>query len=271
MARKKRKKTGGRGIFRGIGLLIKGIASLSLRLAPGLFILLIAAGLFFGVRRLLYADAALTIQRITVEPAASISIPARANLESDLLGKNILQVNLKAVARRLETNPQIGHARVFRSLPSEIKIEVERREPMAFIQFSPHAPVGLISADGIILDVFLKSDGTFVLIEAFAAGRKDPKIGMRFHHEGFGQAVKFIKVFWGHTLARRETITKIQLDHLGNVTIVLANGPAVKLGRAPLDRLAGMEKIVHLLDGEGRNLIEYIDLQFENVIVKRKG
>ncbi|MBI3306683.1 MAG: FtsQ-type POTRA domain-containing protein [Candidatus Omnitrophica bacterium] len=270
MARKKRKRAAKKGIWGGIGFLAKTIRSLSLKSAPWLLVLFFASGLFLGVRHLLYADAALNIQKVTVDPSTSISIPTRANLESQLLGKNILQVNLKSVARRLETNPEIQRAHVFRSLPAEVKIEVEKREPIALIQFFPRSSVGLISSDGVILDVFPKTDGTYVLIEAFATNLKEPKIGMQFHNEGFGQAVKFIRAFWGHQLARRETITKIQLDHLGNVTITLGNGPAVKLGRSPVERLGEMEKIVHLLDGEGRDAIEYIDLQFDNVIVKRK-
>ncbi|MBI3314249.1 MAG: FtsQ-type POTRA domain-containing protein [Candidatus Omnitrophica bacterium] len=271
MARKKRKKAGKKGIFAGIGFLIKSSFALALKAAPGALVILLAGGLFLGVRQMLYADSTLAIQKITVDPATAISIPARANLESDLLGKNILQVNLKRVARSLENNPEIEHARVFRSLPSEIKIEVEKRQPIAFIQFSSRGSVGLISSDGMILDVFPKYDGTFILIEAFASGLNDPKIGMQFRSEGFAHAVKFIKAFWEHQLARRETITKIRLDHLGNVTVVLGTGPAIKLGRNPVEKLNDMEKIVHLLDGEGRKAIDYIDLQFDNVIIKRKG
>ena len=71
-------------------------------------------------------------------------------------------------------------------------------------------------------------------------------------------------------LSHFEVLTRIGIDHLGNVSIILGNGPQIRLGRRPMDSLKSLEKTIPLLKSEERSKIEYVDLQYDNVIVKRK-
>jgi hypothetical protein len=93
---------------------------------------------------------------------------------------------------------------------------------------------------------------------------------MSLHPRGFQEALKFLEIFWAHEMSKRETVTKISLDRLGNVTVTLGSGPELRLGRRPEERMAALEKITPLLESGERSAVEYIDLQFDNVIVKRK-
>lgn len=226
--------------------------------------------MFFGVREALYADSTLSIGRIVVEPADALSAARRKELDERFLGKNILRVNLEKIARELEANPEIRTARVTRRMPALLKIQIEARKPVALIRFSPRGPLGLISEDGVILDVLPQPAASLIIFEAFDAGIRQPKFGDRFRHPGFLEAVKFLKAFWGHPLARLETVTKITLDSFGNVTVTLRGDLQVRLGRRPAERFSAMEKVVPLLEREDRKQIEYVDLQFDSVIVKRK-
>lgn len=271
MAKKRKKRSGKNGGWGWLGDAARGMGWLFVKVFPMLVIVSLTGGLFLGVKKLLYADPSLAIRNVTVEPPTALAIGPRAALEKELLGRNILKINLKRISRELEKNPQIHNARVIRNLPVSIKIEIEKRQPVAFIQFAPRGPYGLVSDDGMILDVFAKPDVSFVLIEAYGMGLGEPQIGMQIKSRGFLETIKFIEAYWTHPLSRREAITKLQIDHLSNLTVTLGVGPAIKLGRYPIERLKDLEKIVHLLDNEGREKIEYVDLEFDNVIVKRRG
>jgi len=270
VSRKKRRKSSKSKGFGAVLRLVEGTGRAALRIFPMVVISAAAAGLFLGVRTLLYADSNLAVSKITVEPPTALSIAARAALESEHLGKNILRVDLNSIAEGLEKNPQIQNARVIRRLPSELKIEITGREPLALIQLAPRGPYAYVSEDGMILEVSPHRDMTYVLIEAYGLGMSRPVAGTQIRTRGFTEAVRFLRSFWAHPVARRESLTRLAIDHLGNLTITLGEGPAFRLGRDPDKRLAGLEKAMPLLEDEGRRGIDYVDLQFDDVIVKRK-
>lgn len=271
MPKKKRKKNGGKGGWRLIADLSEGIFKGSLRVAPFVICFLALSALFMSVRKLLYADGGLTVYHIEVVPAQSLSIEDLAKIEQKIVGKNILKVDLNQLSRELEQKPRVRQARAMRSFPNHIRIEVEARLPIAFIRFSPRGPAGLISKDGVILNTLREPDGSACLIEASGFGAPDPVTGKKITHRGFLQAAEFIETYHDHSLAEKEVLSKLSYDGLGNVSITLGAGPLLRLGRRPSERIEALAKFMNLLEGEDRNKIDYVDLQFDNVVIKRKG
>ena len=271
MAKKKKKKSNKKKSFFGISELIGGGFRILFRSVPMMMVIAGGVGLFLGVKGALYADSALAVDRIVIQPGDALTDTERQSIDRKWLGQNILSVDLDQIARQLEVNPDIQTARVIRHLPSKLKIEIEEREAIAFIQFAPKGIYGLISEDGMILDTVKTINSSYVLIDAYGLSKKAPRRGMRFSHRGYDGSIAFLQAFWEHPLARRETVTKISLDHLGNVTVTLGSQPNVRLGRHPIERLPALEKIQPILEGPERTQIDYIDLQFDDVIVKRKN
>lgn len=255
-----------------------GSAALGMRLSgPFLmrafpfFLILVAGGiLWVGIRGALYADSYLSIQKITVKPPETLSAKHLERLNERLLGKNILKLDIQRISKELERDPGIQKARVRKVLPSELEIQIEKRKPFAFLRLPGKSVYGLVSEDGMILDLVPQRDASGLIVEAVDLGMREPVVGKKIQVRGFEDAVQFSKEFQGHILARYETITKISLDHLGNTTITLGPGPALRLGREPTEKLAALEQVLPLLEGQGRSKIDYIDLQFENVIIKHK-
>ncbi|MCM8775905.1 MAG: FtsQ-type POTRA domain-containing protein [Candidatus Omnitrophica bacterium] len=270
MAARRRKGSGRRRGWRSILFFLEGVFRLFIKNIPWLILVLVLAGLVLGIRKFLYADSGLFVQKIVIEPAGVLSPNQLAQLESAVLGKNILKIDLKAIARRLEQNPEIREARIQRIFPFTVRVEIAERKPIAFIHFSPRGSFGLIGDDGFILDIFPKTDSSFPTVEAFGLGIKEPAIGACLKSRGFVEVVRFLKAFSQHPLARRETVSKISLDHLNSISVTFGPGPEIKLGQDPVSHLKNLEKIVYLFEGEGRSGIEYVDLQYGNVIVKRK-
>lgn len=270
MGKKKRKKSGKNGSFAAVGSACSILAEGLFRGLPFLAVMLGLAVVFFGVRGALFADLSFKVDKIVVVPAQTLSIPKRQELESRLIGKNILQMDLKKLARELERDTQIEEARVVRRLPSTLEIAFIKRELFAQLQSIPRGSYAEISLDGMILNISRERVPALTLIEGFGSGIKDQPIGREIRHAGLDQAIRFAKAFSEHPFAREESLAKLGFDRHGNVKVTLVGGPVILLGRQPLERFGALEKAMRLLREEDRSRIDYIDLQFDNVIVKRK-
>ena len=110
-----------------------------------------------------------------------------------------------------------------------------------------------------------------VLLEAFELGLKEPRVGETVKNRAFQESIRFLKAFRGSPLGKREPLSRIGFDGAGNVHILFASGPPkIFLGRRPSERMAALDKVAPLLEREGRERIDYVDLEFDQVIVKRK-
>lgn len=268
MARKKRgKRNGKRG---GLGAFLKTSLSFMVKVVPILILIFTGGAAFMGVRSLLFADPHLSIQRITVTPPDAVSPAQRLRLESLLSGKNILRSDIQKVSVMLEKDPWIEEAVVTKRIPSEISIEVRRRVPIAYVRFAPAGGMALVSGDGMVLETPASQSTTGLVVEISGTGIKNPRIGERVQVKGFEQANQFLQEFSRHPLAQFEAITKMNLDPIGNVSITLGKGPELRLGRKPLEAMRSFDKIAPILESSERQKIDYIDLQFNNVIVKQK-
>lgn len=269
MGKKKKRKSSG-SFFSGVVNFFQGTVLLAAKTLPLLLMIGLGGGIFFGVRQALYADSGLTVQRINVVPAQGISVIQRERLESQYLGKNILKVNLSQIKAALEKDPVIQSASVARTIPAEITVRVTKRNPVAFIKFGNQMKYGVISQDGMMLDTVDEKAATGLIVEVPSASGGGLPIGQFYKNRAFQEAVRFLELYQHLPMSQEEPVTKVILDHLGNVSVYLKGGPEVRLGRRPSLRLEVFKKIGPLLESEMRKKIDYLDLQFDDVVVKQK-
>lgn len=260
---KRRRKRGAKGIFR---MVLQGI----LKVSPLLFLGAVGFGIFWGIREDLYADSSFLVQTLEVRPVKALSEEKLQELEKLFLNRNLFQVSLREVARILEQDPQIGEARVTREFPKTLRIEIKKRTPSAQIQLLPTGAYWVAAEDGVVLAKASVRDPSLLLVEAFEAQAYQPERGELLPLAGSREALALTKAFRAHPLARSETIERIRLDHLGNVTLVLANGPELRFGREPMKKFYLVEALPPLLQGPERNRIIYIELQYQDLIVRKK-
>lgn len=270
MSKKKFKKGKKGGFFAAVGAVVRGIGWLLWKLLP----VAVLAGLLvyggFAVKKILAEDRWLKVQEIRVIPPDVLSSQSIRMLEDKILGKNILLLDLKKIAGTIELGPGAQSVRVVREMPATVRIEIQKRRPVANVQLRPGGPFAITADDGFIIESRPASDPAWILVEDYSEAFKEPRIGVRLQNKGFAEALRFMKNFRRHELARRETVTKISLDPYGNVTVRLGEGPDFQLGRKASERLSFLAKAVYLFKTEPRENIEYMDLQYDRVAVKRK-
>lgn len=269
---KKKFKKGKKGGFLGaVGAMFRGMLWLLWKLLP---LVIIAGGLVYGcfaIKKVLSEDRWLKVQEIRVVPPDVLSASSIRTLEEKILGRNILLLDLKKIAGTIELGPGAQSVRVVREMPATIRIEIQKRRPVANVQLRPGGPYAITADDGYIIESRPASDPAWILVEDFSEPFKEPRVGARLLNKGFAEALRFMKAFKRHELARRETVTRISLDPYGNVTVRLGEGPDFQLGRKASERLSFLTKAVYLFKTEPRENIEYMDLQYDRVAVKRKS
>ncbi|HNX69364.1 MAG TPA: FtsQ-type POTRA domain-containing protein [Candidatus Omnitrophota bacterium] len=270
MSKKRFKKGKKGGFFSAIGGLFRGIGWLLWKALPLALIvgLIVFAG--FEVRRALYADRFLRVQELKIVPPDVLSPQSIRTLEEKILNKNILLLDLRKIAAQIELGPGAQNVRVVREMPATVRVEIQKRKPIANVQLKEGGAYAIVAEDGVIIDAKKESDPAWILIEDRSEPVKEPKIGLRIQNKGFPEALRFMKVYRKHELARRETVTRISLDPYGNVTVRLGEGPDFQLGRKPSERLSYLVKALYLFETEPRENIEYMDLQYDRIAVKRK-
>ena len=210
------------------------------------------------------------VQTIQVIPSDVLSPQSIRILEDKLLGKNIMQLNLNKIEGLIELGPGAQSVHVTREMPSTIRIEIQKRRPIANVQLRLGGPYAIVADDGFIIDSRPAPDPAWILVEDFSESFKEPLIGVRLQNEGFAEAVRFMEAFKRHELARQEVVTRISLDAFGNVTVRLGEGPDFRMGSQATERLSFLAKAVSIFEAEPRKNIEYMDLQNDRVGVKRK-
>ncbi len=271
MSKKKNKGGKKRGFFSWLGALCLGFVWLLWKLLPWI---LVAGAIAYGgwvVRKALYQDPRLKVQEIRIVPPDVLSPQSARTLEDKILGKNILLLDLHKIEKTIELGPGAQSVRIVREMPSTVRIEIQKRRPIANVQLRPNGPYAVTAEDGFIIEVRPELDPAWILIEDFSEPLKEPRVGTRLQNKGFPEALRFMKSFRRHELARRESVTRISLDPYGNVTVRLGEGPDFQMGRKASERLSFLTKAVYLFKTEPRETIEYMDLQYDRVAVKRKS
>ena len=244
---KKKFKKGKKGwFFSSIGAMLRGVGWLLWKLLPVVAIAGVLTYAGFAVKKGLCEDRWLRVQEIRIVPPDVLSPQSIRTLEEKILGKNILLLDLKKIESTIELAPGAHSVRVVREMPTTIRIEIKKRRPIANVQLRPGGPYAITSDDGFIIDSRPALDPAWILVEDFSESFKEPRIGARLQNKGFAEALRFMKAFRSHELARRETVTRISLDPNGYVTIKLGEGPDFKLGRKASECINALTNAVYL-------------------------
>lgn len=273
MAKKSRRKTSGR-YFNWIGQFVHSFGVglyFASKFLPLLLLALLIGGAYHGIQRYLYADAYFRLDVIRVRTELPFTAKEIGRLSGLRLGENLLAVDLNKVAARIERNPQIKRAVVTRILPNTIEIQVVRRFEVFQVKPKGQTHYFAIDDQGVVLP---KAQATplsdLVLIEDMDLTKKSFGIGDVYPSKNIGSFKTLYQYLAGEHEILNEKVKAITVDHLGNFTVTFASGLEMRLGKAFAKNLRKLRGLRNLLASSERDKIEYLDLQYQDVVMKMK-
>src|SRR3989338_7677273 len=238
--------------FRSFFLIILSIAALSC--------------LLFLSLNVLKQSKAFVVKDIIMDPSVAFLKTHEIN---KLKGKNIFDINLKAVQHKLQLQyPEISQLKVCRRFPDKIFILAKIRNPIAQINVRNRI---------VTLD-----EGGFVLADYVPAGKVPPLIkgakidpdavnpGFPLRGKDIAAAINIIKAFAQNRSLTQLPIVRVEVDNLSQINVYLSNTFKVIIDQ---ERFNQEINVLEFLLTQGKIKIEqlsYIDLRFKEPIVKMK-
>jgi len=99
-----------------------------------IFIFLVM-GLGITLSRFIFIDSYFQIENIEVEGEEKLSDEVILDWAKIPLGKSIFRLNLKAIEKKLESQPKIEKVIIKRLLPSRILIQIKERKPFVYLLY----------------------------------------------------------------------------------------------------------------------------------------
>ncbi len=244
---KRRKKAKAKKVLKGIGKL-------------SLVFLMVAVVAVAGkkVEDFLLTSPHFRISEVNFEGLNSLERKTLESLAKIELGKNIFQVDLGEIRRRLQSHPQVREAIISRQFPRRVEVKVKEREAVALVQ--DEGQVYPLDKEGFILPEGSLSR-PLPLIRGL--GRRGIKVGERLEGTKLVIVLEILEIFSSFGLP----ISRIDLEEPG--LLVRIGEVKVFLGKES-ERERQVKELKAILNDlkERQEKAEYIDLRFHNPVVK---
>ena len=241
-----------------------------LKSLPLAFVFGIGGFIFFGVRQMLYADPNFRVERITVFPSGILSDSEYEFLESKASGRSLLEIDLNEISRSLERNPKVKRAEAVRQLPRQLNVFLTGRVAAIQVALKPGGPYYLVAEDQMVLSKQREPQPELMTLEHFESRLKTYAVGSLYQNEHFHLFRPLLEAVRQEPALQAETISKLIMDRLGNVALVLKDGIELRLGQE-LKLTEGARMVLgSILKPEERTQILYVDLRYRDVVVKKK-
>jgi len=185
-----------------------------------------------------------------------------------LRGKNIFDVDLSAVQRRLQSQyPEIDQLKVIRRFPDKISLMAKKREP--FARVGNDRRTVLVDREGVVLSFDKSSEFAIPRIDGIPVSM-DVVLGRHLRSQELGLALNIIETVQEESNLARYQIVSLDVGNLSQIRVALSNGVNVIMDR---DHIQTKVRNLGILMAEGNlrwNEINYIDLRFKEPLLGQK-
>ena len=185
-----------------------------------------------------------------------------------IIGKNIFQLELDGISKRLVEHPWIQSASARRVFPQGIYVEIKERTPFAKIQMEQ---VYVMDNYGVLLGADLR--GTNKLPTITGIKMKNPKIGSNVADEEIIRGLKMMRSLNQLPMFEKNPIDNVHISSRYRITFS-THTQDVKVHMRPEIAQESFKNLVLALGAIEKNEkdLSYIDLSFKNrVVVKHRG
>jgi len=242
------------------------LGSIFIALISGLAKVVLVVACFYGILssyRFLTQSPHFNINEINLVGHKRLSNEELNSWIGSIIGKNIFQLELDGISKRLVEHPWIQSASARRVFPEGIYVEIKERTPFAKIQLEQ---VYVMDNYGVLLGADLMDTNQLPTITGMKI--KNPKVGSNVADEEIIRGLKMM-----HSLNQLSMFEKNQIDNVhisSRYRITFStNAQDVKVYMRPEIAQESFKNLVLALGAIEKNKkdLSYIDLSFKNRVV----
>lgn len=191
------------------------------------------------------------IEDVRIEGASEKLEKSFAPLKEQLIGKNINDINLEEIKKRVLEDVRVKNGKVKREALNKILITIEEREPEYYLQYKKN--IYILDKEGKIygyLNDLKTKDFPFIV------AKTEEEIEILLGVLDKGEATDF-----------KDIISQIYIKDSSSINIVLSDGAVIKTDKEVTKEKYDIGSYL-FFDLSSRKKIDYIDLRYEDYIVK---
>ena len=225
---------------------------------------------FFWVHRSLDAARLMELQGIRILGLEKVTPGEVLKLTELKKGMDLLEIKLDELVEVALTHPRIRKAKFKKIFPNRLEARIEERSPVLQIYSPFKEQYFLIDQDGVLLPDVSSDPHPEFLIYSDTSVRPIPHmVGTDYHSSHIIQISEYMDSLKNSSLFQKEQIQKVYVNEIGFWTFVTREGIEFRVGN-DLNNLGKIRNIETLLHSDVRGKLHYLDLRFQDVIVKLK-
>lgn len=264
----------GKKVFRGFGIvkflggLVRWVISQSYKIM--VCSVIVVSGL--AIQRSIYADPTFGVKFVDIQTTGALSKDKIIQWSGLKAGASTFDVSLHSIERKLLRHSEIKAVRVTRKMPNRIGIFVSERR--AFLQVASDEKFKsfwLLDEEGFVIpEVSSTPSSHFPIVVETDLARSPLEIGMQYKDPSYGAAKRLVAAMKDAEFISFEEVAFIRPLEQSEFEIVLKSGIKLFIKEDFETSLKKLDHFRDLLRSDG-NTIEYIDLRFSDVAVKKKN
>lgn len=225
----------------------------------------------FFIERSIYADPSFRLRYFDIQTSGSLNHKKIVTWSELKAGGNIFDIDLKSVEQKLLRHPEIKMAHLRRIMPNRIGIFVSERLPYVQVLSKPNdREFWTLDEEGFAIpSLWTKISKRLPVLIVEDLAQYPLRVGELWTNPRFSEIKDLIAAISQSGVLSWDDITSIMSKSSGDYEIWLRSGMAVYI-RA--DFSEGLNKLSHFRDlmNPVDPSVEYIDVRFHDVAVKRK-
>ena len=181
------------------------------------------------------------------------------------IGKNIFFVNLDDQKRKLEEIPWVESADVMRLLPNKVRVTIQERTPVAFVQLGPK--IALIDAHGVVMDMPANGAKRYSFPVIVGMGENEPLSTRAPRMKIFTELTKELDADGSHS---SQDLSEVDLSDPDDVKITVADPQGELLVHLGSSNFADRFRIYKTHVQEWRQQFQHldsVDLRYDRQVI----
>ena len=211
----------------------------------------------------------LVLKNISISNTKIIENDEFYGLVNRFLGKSLEEIRIDSITKIIEDHPYVEAARVSKWYPSEIRIELIEREPIAILKISPMV---LLDKHGFVLP-YKKSKMNFNLpiLNNFNSNLDFYPYGEKALSENVTNCIEWLNRIKIDYTSLYQNISEMKMNSGNDINIILTEYPTqIFLGKNNIwEKIEILKKFETELIPKKLSDFSYLDMRYDNQVIAK--
>ena len=213
---------------------------------------------------------AMDLSHIKFSETKILDVSNYKSLLGEITNKKSKELNLYEISTLIESHPYVKYARVSRHYPSEIKIEIIERKPIAIVNMDPMV---FLDENGFVLPVEgIQTNYNLPVMNNFNSEPQLYPLGKLALSIKVKEAIDLISKIKTHYSDLYNNLSELKISSSNEIELILSDLPThIYLGNEKISsRIRTLKEFESKLKPNKMSDFSYLDMRYDNQIIGKR-